>query len=287
MKKINYVLLLVSIIFSFSIMTERAFATVGGPTYISSIASNVENNSVYYTVHSNGGSGCPPSIHRVDLITLADSELKSCRQFEQEFSFTEEGLQKYSQFMADTYQDLPYLGSVSLKKNNIDITVEFLSEHLEEGSVFWREFRATMIQDNKQVAKIDFRGCAQDQPHVFEGYRIPNSDMMAILISNKGDCFEGGYLKEVLHIIKGVKYYDTNVVRSFKEESATEPNLANLIVHATTNKVASENPVSVPQKYPVSEIIWFVATFIVGIIVGYVVGKRTLRSNGLKDGTRI
>ena len=183
--------MIVSVIFLFSISTEKVLATVGGPTYISSIAFKTPENFIYYTVHDNSGRGCPPNIHKIDLSIIKDFEVKSCTQVEQEFlsGEYEEGMQKYSQFITDTYQDLPYLGSVSLKKNNINIDVKFLSEHIESNETFWSEFLAIITQDNKEVAKLNFRGCAEDQPHIFEGYRIPNSDVMAILISNKGDCF--------------------------------------------------------------------------------------------------
>ena len=114
--------------------------------------------------------------------------------------------QKYVQFIHDTYQNLSYLGSVSLKKNNIDIKVEFISENkAEDGEVYWREFDAIIAQDGKALTRTRFRGCSKDQPHIFEGYRIPNTDVMAILISNKGDCFEGGYVRESLSNLKGPK----------------------------------------------------------------------------------
>ncbi|MDP3993611.1 MAG: hypothetical protein Q8P75_01345 [bacterium] len=212
------------------------------------------------------------------MITLEDSEVKSCDQFLQEFSYTEEGMQKYSQFIADTYQNLSYLGSVSLKKNNINVQVEFLSEHIEDGYTFWSEFRAILTQDNKEVAKVDFRGCANEQPHIFEGYMIRNSDAMAILISNKGDCFEGGYVKEDLRIIKGIKYYDTNIVRSIKEESATEPNLANIIVYAAADDTENNDKTLAPQKSSTANIVLLVVTFILGTTLGYTLGKKRWKS---------
>lgn len=286
----NYILLviIVSVIFSFSISTEKVLATVGGPTYISSIAFNAQENSVYYTVHENGGRGCPPIIHEINLTTLKDLEVKSCTRVEQEFlsGEYEEGIKKYSQFVAGTYQNLPYLGSVSLEKNNISIDVEFLSEHIEDGYTLWSEFSAVVIQGNEEISKINFRGCAKDQPHIFEGYRIPNSDTMAILISNKGDCFEGGYVNEGLYVVKGIKYYDTDIVRSIKEQSATEPNQGNTVVYAVldgTGNNASDNDnddASVPQKNSVANIALTAAAFGVGAILGYVLGKKSSRSIG-------
>ena len=270
MNKSSFILLLtfVSIVFSLSIVPGQVSATVGGPTYVSSIAFNVQDNSVYYSVHDGGGRGCPTIIHKINLTTLKDLEVKSCSQVEQEFlnGEYEQGIQKYAQFMADTYQGLPYLGSVSLKKNNIDIDVKFISENVaEDGEVYWREFDATITQDGKTLSTTHFRGCSKDQPHIFEGYRIPNTDAMAVLISNKGDCFEGGYVRESLSIVKGVKYYDTNIVRSIKEESATEPNTGNVVVYAASDDTG--NGVD-------SKLVWTVVALIVGTVLGYLLGRR-------------
>src|SRR3989344_4455322 len=210
----NHILLpiLVLAIFSFLGLSEQILATVGGPTYISQIAYDTSNESVYYIENDYSGKGCPPIVHSVNLAKIKDIEVKTCDEVLKDFfsnynapSGENEG--KYNQYIADTYQDFSYIGSVSLKKNNIDINVEFLSEHFDEsGYTMWSEFRTIITQDNKEVAKLDFRGCTKDQPHIFEGYMIPNSDAMAVLISNKGDCFEGGYVTESLRIIKGIKY---------------------------------------------------------------------------------
>lgn len=260
------------IILGFLFTTNSAFATVGGPTYISEIAFSATDNAVSYKVHDEGGRGCPPIIHKIDLGTLQDSEIKSCDQVEQEFPFSEASVQKYDQFIADIYQNLSYLGSVSLKKNNIDVQVEFVSEYKMEGfdEPVWNNFRATIIQDGKEISKIDFKGCAKDQPHVFEGYLIPNSDKIAILISNKGDCFEGGYVKEILSVVKGIKYYDENIVRSFKSASATEPNAGNMVVYAGTSE-----PTPQPEETPFSnKNVYAILAIILGLGLGYFFGRK-------------
>lgn len=127
----------------------------------------------------------------------------------------------YEQYISDFYRDLTYLGSVSLKKNKINIKVSTVSENVEYNEVFWTEFRATISQDDKEIAQIDFKGCNKEQPHTFEGYMVPDTDKMAVLISNVGDCFEGGYIYEKLFLIDKVKYYDTTIIRSYKQASAT------------------------------------------------------------------
>ena len=126
---------------------------------------------------------------------------------------------------------------------------------------------------------------------MFEGYRIPDTDSMVILISNKGDCFEGGYVNESLSIINGIKYYDTNIVRSIKEASATEPNLGNMVVYAKTDTATINNNLddtpltdlsittSSPQKNSVAETILIAIIFIIGITLSYFVGRKSSRSN--------
>lgn len=283
----NYTLLSIFILTLFSLLIsgERVFATVGGPTYISQIAYKDSDGSVYYLESDMGGKGCPPIIHSINLAKNQDIEVKTCDEVFQQFfkDYNEESRQKYGQFISDAYKNLPYLGSVSLKKNNIDVRVEVLSEHIENGETFWTEFRATLTQDNKEVAKLDFRGCSKDQPHIFEGYKISNTGAMAILISNKGDCFEGGYVRESLSIIGGIKYYDTNIVRSIKDESATEPNTGNMVVYATTKDVVHDNNINdtplAPQKNSVAEIILMAIIFIAGTALGYLIGRKSLRSS--------
>jgi hypothetical protein len=293
----KYILLAIIILATFSllILGEKVFATVGGPTYISEIAYNASNNSVYYLENNYGGKGCPPVIHSINLTNNQDTQVKSCDEVFQEFfkNYSEENNQKYRQFISDFYRNLSYIGSVSLKKNNIDVNVDTLSERVENSEKYWTEFRATLTQDNKEIAKIDFRGCDKEQPHIFEGYKIPNSDAMAILISNKGDCFEGGYVRETLHLVRGIKYYDTNIIRSFKEASATEPNLGNMIVYASSKDVASNNTDTstntsptqpTPSNQPTQQknsatllILLGVAIFIAGTLLGYLFGKRYTR----------
>lgn len=273
MNKLYIFLIILGIFF----VASNAFATVGGPTYISEIAlDNPESNvikSVYYKLHDGGGRGCPPIIHKIGLVSLTDSEVRSCDQAEQDGA-------KYPQFVSDTYQNLSYLGSVSLKKNNIDIRVEFISENKLEGfdDPVSNNFLATLAQDGTKFGEINFKGCARDQPHVFEGYMIPNSNSMAILISNKGDCFEGGYVKESLSVVKGIKYLDKNIVRSFKTASATEPNSGNMIVYATTSettkpdmKAPTENNNSIKNNNNNL----YIAVIIIGLGLGYFFGRKT------------
>ena len=131
----NYTLLSIVIlaIFSLLLSSEKVLATVGGPTYISQIAYNASNNSVYYIENDHGGKGCPPIIHSVNVTNTRDVEVKTCDEVFQQFpsSSDESDGQNYMQFIADIYNNLSYLGSVSLEKNFIDVRARILSEHNE------------------------------------------------------------------------------------------------------------------------------------------------------------
>ncbi len=227
-----------------------AYATTGGPTYLSTLSYNAAENAVYYIENDYSGRGCPPIVHKINLSTLADTEVKNCDQIFKEYQG--EYQDGYGAFLQDYQSGLSYsyLGSVSLKKNNIDVDVRLVSEEKFEDldEVMWRNFQATITQNGKKLGEINFRGCYADQPHIFEGYMVPNSDAMAILISNKGDCMEGGYINETLHIVRGVQYLNTAVVRGFKTDDATEPNTANLIVSAS-QEAAPETGGNMNNKY--------------------------------------
>lgn len=280
MKKTALLSIFVLTIYSFLLSGEKVLATVGGPTYLSQIAYKASDKSLIYLENSSDGRGCPPIIHSISLSTLKDTQIKTCDEIFQQFSPNLNGEDKYLQFISDTYENLPYLSSVSLKKNNLNVRVEFLDEHVENGEKNWSEFHAVLTQDNKEVGTINFRGCSKDQPHIFEGYMIPNTDAMAVVISNKGDCFEGGYVRESLSIVKGIKYYNTDTVRGFKEKSATEPNIGNLVVYAASEDgTGNENNPTVDQKNSFVNILLPIVTFFVGAGAGYIIFKNKKETN--------
>lgn len=287
MNKIKYALLAFAM-FSVLAVGQKVLATVGGPAYISEIAFKAEDNSVYYKLTSHDETGCPTIIHRIDLNTLKDVEVKSCDQVLGEWRDGDgDYQQKYEQFQQDLYKGIPYLGSVSLEKNNINVDVEAMSEETIDGEILWNEFRATITQDNIKKGTIDFTGCSKDQPHLFEGYMIPGTNAMAILISSKEDCFEGGYIRETVDVIKDVTYHDTTIVRDYKKESVTEPNTANMIVYASagnigtnTTNTETNNPVttasSQEKKSNLVMALFAGLILVVGAILGYIFKKRSV-----------
>lgn len=271
MKKIYlYLLLLVTTLAV--ILPGDASATTGGPTYISRIAYNTQEKAVYYIVHDGGGRGCPPIVRKMDTTTGQVQEVKSCD------AAWEEDPVVYNQFIEDTFKDLPYLGSVSLKKNQISVDLKYVSENIEQDELFWTNFRVTVRQRGTEKAAFDISGCTKDQPFVVEGYLVPDSDRMVLLISGKGDCFEGGYIREYLYLVKGIAYSDKNIVRAYKEVSATEVNSANMVVYATDSE-APEKPVQEPGPKSDSDmrdkILYAGLVLVLGIAIGYIFGRKT------------
>ena len=289
-RKFNLLQLAVAVIAIQLLSTGKANATVGGPTYISDISYNPLNDMVYYFKHDNGGRGCPPIINAIDTITNLNTEVKTCDEVFEEYNLYSDtqGDERYSQYIYDFLKPLTDINSINLKKNNIDITVDSLSEHIESGEKFWTEFRATVFQDNKEIAKIDFTGCDKEQPHVFEGYMIPNTNTLALLISTKGNCFEGGYIRETLHLINNIKYYDATTIRGYKEAAATEPNIGNIVIFAS-QKPGSQNAQAIPtnvqtvkpplQSKYLANMIGISSGIILffGVFLGYLLGKRAKR----------
>lgn len=257
---------------------DGALATVGGPIYVSRIAYSPVVNSVYYLSNRNDGMGCPPIIHQISLKDGQDVEVMSCRQVFQEYysGDANNGEQKYNKFLTDYYKKLRSIGSISLKKNNIDIEVEALSERVENGEKYWTDFQAVVTQLGKEVKRVSFQGCDKDQPHIFEGYRIPGSDKMALLISTKGDCFEGGYASETIRLIEGINYRDTESVRGVKEAVMSEPSEANLVVFAPNRNKATQWSTTLLGIIGGHGVLLIAVggVLVAGLLVGFVVRKR-------------
>lgn len=288
MNKITYKFSIIIIgLFSLFLSFHSAQATVGGPTFVSSLAYNARENAFYYTEVSHSGRGCPPIVHRIDLATSIDTEVVSCDQFEQDFSYSDEGMSRYNKFIADIYQTLTPVGSVSLAKNKIDVVVEKVSEEIQAGEKFWTTFRAGVRQDGRQIAVFEFRGCDASQPHLFEGYMIPNTNKMALLLSNKGDCFEGGYVYESLWILDGVQYFDTNIVRAVKDAVQADANSGTLVVAANaspepttpTDQTTNPSTPTVPSQNKNLSILFFVFMLLIVVVAGFYFGRKFLRNS--------
>lgn len=281
MNKVIYALplLFVSALALFFLPTTNALATVGGPSYISRIVYDSQNNTVYYLENDYGGRGCPPIIHRLDLITKATTEIKSCDDI---FSNNYDSMMpEYNQLIQDTFQNFPSLHSVSLKKNNISAGVDVVSKKInnEENFLESTTFNMKIEQDGVEKANFKFNGCSTDQPNILEGYLVPDSNIMIMLLSRIGDCYEGGYVYENVYIVEGINYRDKNAIRFAKEDAALVLNAGDLVVYATSDK----DSVSDTKKGTTLDargnlliaVMLSITSFAMGILAGYVLAKKS------------
>ena len=74
--------LFILIVFGILFTAGNAYATVGGPTFLYDFKYNPADESVYYTLHSESGRGCPPELKKVSLNTLKHSVVYSCAEGE-------------------------------------------------------------------------------------------------------------------------------------------------------------------------------------------------------------
>ncbi len=204
------------------------YATVGGPTLIYDFRYNPADESVYYTEQDSGGRGCPPELFKLSLNSGSTTVVYSCdRGFAEDASPVSE--------IAAIVEGFKPLTPISLKKNSIEVDVDFVraenySPEFEE--VVRRHFTATVHQRGNKVAELPITGCNLEQPFTFAGYAIPGFDKkIVLLLSTKGDCFEGGYTKETLHMVGGVGNLDKDFrYNSMKWGEALVPNEGTLVV---------------------------------------------------------
>ncbi len=265
----NTIILFVLALVFLSFSANEALATVGGPTYISRIVHDSQNQAVYYLEHDEGGRDCPAIIHKIDLKTKVDSEVKSCSEAEIMSS------ESYSSLMGNTFKDFNYLHSINLKKNNISLDIKTISENKDtDGYTMSTDFKMSLFQDKVNKSIVDFKGCSVDDPNTIEGYMVPDSNTLILLISRKRNCFEGGYIGEDLYVVDGINYHDKVPVRTYKDVAPTEPNAGNLVVYPSVEGGEVKNNVSEDKKLNNNNTILVVLVFIVGLMLGYIVKRK-------------
>ncbi|MFA6315359.1 MAG: hypothetical protein WC648_03290 [Candidatus Paceibacterota bacterium] len=202
-----------------------AYATVGGPTLVYDMKYDTKTNSIYFTEQDFGGKGCPPELKAISVKDNVGRVVLSC----------DDGLAKdHSKELIAMTENFAPLIPVSLKKNGITASIEAVGvEKIEEDWIIKTNFIAHIFQDNKNVANIPISGCNLEQPFIIDGYRIPGQmDKMVLLVSTKGDCFEGGYIRESLNVISGVKQIEDSYTNTYKTNSPLVPNDGSLIIYA-------------------------------------------------------
>lgn len=295
MKKylINVPFILIVSFFSFSFF---AFATVGGPTFISTFKYNPIDESVYYILQDNGGKGCPPELMKISLNTGKREVVYSCEEGEKLLQKNNYNTSVVYSEINKIIKDYKPLTQISLKDNRIFIDVNFVnSEKYPLGvgddinNIMKSNFSASVYQDNVKVTDLPIVGCNKEQPFLFDGYAIPGFEKkIVLLLSSLGNCFEGGYINETLYVVGGVNNLNkTFYSNSMKDFSALIPSSGTLVVYEPekienvtknipnpeiqneTNNTINENAKEEnnSNKYNFSTI-----TIIIGVIISILLG---------------
>ncbi len=256
------------------------YATVGGETFIHNFTYNPTNESVYYIMQNAGGRGCPPELLKLSLASGKTDIVYSCDDGEK--AGYEYGSSGANDEINKMIEGLKPLTPLSLKANHIAIDVTFTSADSENYSpdtneVFRRHFTASVYQNNKKVSEFPIVGCNITQPFLFQGYAIPGFDKkIVLLLSTKGDCFEGGYIGETLHVVSGLANLDRSQMTNFyKGNSALTPNEGNLVVYeADKVSIATDtDSKSDSQTQSKKSIVLTIGISIITLLIGLLLGK--------------
>jgi len=276
MKKIYYMSSL--ILLALILVVPKVYATVGGPTFIHNFKYNTADQSIYYVETSASGRGCPPMLMKVSVVTEVVDVMHSCDEGEEfiknsnnNFGVVLPALYKVTSGYSD-------LNLVNLKSNGIKIDVNLIDFVTlpDTDYVMNANFTASIYQNGIKISDIPLAGCNTEQPFVFSGYSIPGyTDKMALVISTKNDCMEGGYTYEKMYIVSGVKNLVNSTSYGRKENSALVPSEDTLVVFepdtvkeevAVEPKVNSINPTTV-------------IIIIVSVSIGVVLGMAVINSS--------
>lgn len=254
-----------------------AHATVGGPTYVYDFTYNPANESVYYISNAMSGRGCPPELMRLSLVDSTIQKAYSCEEAEAQLTPPT----TYLSPIINITETFKHLASINLKKNNISVDVRFLNYKnisLDVSEIKKANFVATAYQGDEKLVDFPIVGCSAEQPFTFAGYAIPGFEKKIILLlSAKGDCWEGGYTRESLYVVGGVSNLDKTPIGNFyKNASALVPNEGTLVVFAkdadsdTTSTTTTETPATHKTSNPT---ILLVGALLIGLIAGVTLGR--------------
>ncbi len=276
------------IIFVTLFISGSALATVGGPTFIYTFKYNPLDESVYYIENSESGRGCPPELMKISLNSGKVEVALSCDEGEK---IIEGNGYEFSPVYAEIERrtgSFKQLVPINLKDNRISIDVSFVNYtnfSPEISEIKNANFVASVYQDNKKILDFPISGCSLKQPFVFGGYAVPGFDKkIVLLLSAKGDCWEGGYIYESLHVVGGVSNLDKTYLGNFyKGPSALVPNEGTLVVFEadTINKniAATNNPELSAETDANSKntgmIPYAILAVVLGLGLGYFFGRKT------------
>lgn len=241
-------LFLATVAVTYLLNSTFAHATVGGPTLIDSIQySSADKETIIYEQQSLSGKGCPPEVYSIDLPLGTKNKLISCSDAD----WTNQT--SYNARLESILAKYPsLLKHINLSKNNISVQIIVTDQKAATQQNYYLEstdFRLDVYQNGEKKSSYIYSGCSPEQLHIIEGYIIPNVNILVLLISSKGDCFEGGYAREVLYTVPNIILYNQNPLPLKNNKEATSE-VGNLSLFAT--QTSDTSPVSQEDKnlYP-------------------------------------
>jgi hypothetical protein len=232
----------------FSIGATQAHATTGGPTYVYYLKYNPADASLYYTEQSDSGRGCPPELKKISVVTGQASTVISCDDAES--IDVPNGVETEIAGITDSFSDA---AAINLEKNNIDIILTFAGEEkITDDYVLKNHFIAHVYQDGVSVGEFPVEGCSINQPFLFAGYALRGlNKKLVLLLSTKGDCMEGGYIRESLRVISATVKDRTPIAGSYKTRDPLVPSEDTLIVYSEeSHRPSSTDPSPTPTPFP-------------------------------------
>ncbi len=259
-------------------------ATTGGPTFIYNLTFNPADSSVYFLERSEGGKGCPPELKKISLLDEIITDVISC---DMAGMLDKSELDLEINTITSNFKDVTML---LLPRNSIAFDVsQVRTEMLSDGWVSRTEFLVTVYQNGKQIGQFPATGCSANQPFVFGGYLARGITKKFILIlSTKGDCFEGGYSKDTIHVINGITIEDKSSYGDAKSDKPLTKNEATIVVNIAdqstkttatpTSQYTQDLPVysssdSKRSTTDVTTAILAAAFTILGVVLGYHIKK--------------
>lgn len=229
-------------------------ATVGGPTLIHSLQySSSKPQEIIFEAQNYGGKGCPPEIFSLDLNTGAIKTVVDCDDVD--WDLAQNGYNAKLEYTLSQYPSL--LRHIDLNINNItaEVTVTGEEKYNPNAGFFGRtDYRLDVFQNGVKKGSYNYSGCSVDQPHVIEGYTVPNTRNLVLLVSSKGDCFEGGYAVERLFVVPNVTFSDIKSL-PLKGSKEASPGPGNLYLMAKPANVPlmvnTAKPTMKPSQTPI------------------------------------
>ncbi len=158
-----------------------------------------------------------------------------------------------------------------------------MDQRITDDSIIKRNYIAKVYQGDKKVGEFTISGCKSDQPFNFAGYSIPGLEKKIVIVSSTvGDCWEGGYVYENIHIINIIDKIDrTPVLGTGKNEvEALKTNSGTLTVYPNKDETSivssntDNNQAPISNELSGNNNLVFILMAIVILLVGIIIGNR-------------